>query len=107
MRALSIYFSLSQRIPYTVHGLQDAPGELSPALGRLRYLQLLDLGASKLSGDLAVLRNATGLRTLNLSHSEVGPALSTAWCFHLLLSWGGMIRNHVHFCYTEGDIGCW
>ena len=49
---------------------QDVPGELSPALGRLRCLELLDLGAAKLSGDLAVLRNATGLRTLNLSHSQ-------------------------------------
>lgn len=51
---------------------QDVPGQLSPALGRLRHLELLDLGgSSKLSGDLAVLRNATGLRTLNLSHNQV------------------------------------
>eukprot|EP00435_Cladocopium_sp_Y103_P027397 s2091_g6.t1 len=51
---------------------QDVPVRLSPALGRLRRLQLLDLGgSSKLSGDLAVLHNATELQTVNLSHSQV------------------------------------
>ena len=48
------------------------PGQLSPALGRLQHLKVLDLGASKVSGDLVVLRNATGLRTLNLSYTQVG-----------------------------------
>eukprot|EP00435_Cladocopium_sp_Y103_P023760 s2091_g5.t1 len=50
----------------------DVPVRLSPALGRLQHLELLDLGgSSKLSGDLGVLRNATELHTVNLSHSQV------------------------------------